>query len=359
MRKLIGSLVLILALTMWVAALGETQETWNSSCSWQLAGEARVWTLPSQAAAGAEAVTTLPANTWVKPVTRDGQWMVIDYFADGSVHSGTVQADLVLPADGSATPAPTSQPLPIAKATAKAPTVTAAPETPQSLPEGLLLVVDEPTAAPQATATPSASFTVSVVYEDEILDAQILTLGSCTTLVSAQGVQYEVSTANITCSETVSAGHQIGVITAPKGGTATLRAGASAKTTSLGKLKDGQLVCVLEEGTDFCHIWTPEASGYVATSVLSFDVYVADPVGKAILQSEKGKTSGKGSVNVRVAPKKNAKKSNELPLGTEVTVLKIQGDWYFIEYNGQRGYVYTSFIQDLRSAVLTCFISCT
>lgn len=345
MKRTMMLLCALLAVLMLTVAAAETQESWNKGCTWRLTGEAQVWNLPSDASSGSAAVMTLPKGTWVRVVTRDGQWMVIDYYAGNGMRSGTVAADLVMPADGSATAAPTATPLPIAKATAKAPTVTPSPTpAPVIQPDGGMLTALT-TATPAPTAAGTSGLVISVVYEDAIIDAEIITLGSCTTLVKGQGLQMAVSTADITCSDSVAANHQIAVISAPKKGSATVKEAASGKSKGLGKLKDGTIVCVLEEGKDYCKVWSPGMTGYVVTSVLNYDVYVSNPVGTAILQSSKGKTTGKTTVNVRVAPKKTAKISAELTVGTEVTVLKIQDDWYLVELAGHRGYVNKQFIK--------------
>lgn len=347
MKKLCGILILCLMMLS-LSAMAETQDSWNDGSDWRLNAETPVWNMVSEARDGGEYVFMLPKGTWVRVLVQDGDWTVIDYFAGGVIRSGAVASDAVYPVNGMATVEPTPVPTPIPLATA-VPSIAQPAETPK--PAGTLPSMLQPAdteaaeALSESTPVPVQKFTVTVPYQGETVTASVLTLGSHTSLVEGEDGEFTVPTNQIVCSDAVPAGHQIAVITARKTGTASLRAEASAKAENLAKLRDGTLVCVLSEGKDFCKIWVNGMTGFVNANVLEYDVYVAEPVGTALLKGSNGKTTGSGTVNVRVTNKKTAAKSDEWPVGTEVLVLKSVKDWYLVELNGQRGYINKAYIK--------------
>ena len=58
----------------------------------------------------------------------------------------------------------------------------------------------------------------------------------------------------------------------------------------------------------------------------------------------KGKTDGEATVIVRTTASTSAAKVAGWKTGTVVTVLKQQGVWYAVEYNGWYGYVHQQYL---------------
>lgn len=153
-------------------------------------------------------------------------------------------------------------------------------------------------------------------------------------LVEADGEELSVPTAALSW-EKGEAEHALAIIYAPRSGTATLWQKSSGKE-ALCKLKAGSVVLVLEKGGKYTKVLGEGKVGYVITSALN----LTDPAeeGSEYLTTRK--------VTLRLEAKAKGRSLTTIPKGTAVTVLSVEKNWAFVEYEGFAGYVEAKYIKE-------------
>lgn len=146
----------------------------------------------------------------------------------------------------------------------------------------------------------------------------------------------------------------IGVL---KSGGVNFRTGASTSARSLGRFDKGDVVQVLGQEGSWLYVCIENVYGYVSgnyvqvqsTAAQATPAPVTQPanavspdVPAAIAQQGMLTTS---NVSFRQGPSTATPSLKKLKKNTAVTVISKQGDWYYIELNGQYGYVYQSYIR--------------
>ena len=141
-------------------------------------------------------------------------------------------------------------------------------------------------------------------------------------------------------------GLPMALIYAPKSGKATLREKASADARALLTLKDGAVVTVLSEGHRYTQVRVGDQVGYVLNGVLEpIDPWQL-PMGEGMLVYPTTGGRGTTTINVRGEATNQSCKIDEWVTGAMVTVWSVtdKGDWYEVELDGVRGYVYADFL---------------
>ena len=144
------------------------------------------------------------------------------------------------------------------------------------------------------------------------------------------------------------------------GGSLNLRESPSASARILGLLPYGAWVTVNARGVDWSAVSYGGVSGYVMSRYLSFGAAVpttlptlaptplptaAPTIAPVYWGSANAyvSTTG-GSLNLREAPKSNAKVLTTIPNGTALTVVTQGSAWCAVTYQGIQGYVMTAFL---------------
>ena len=155
--------------------------------------------------------------------------------------------------------------------------------------------------------------------------------------------EFTVSTDQLIFADGVDEAHRVAVIHAPRSGSAALRDKAASNGKKLESCATGRIVPVLEYGKEFTRIRYEGKEGWVMTDALEFFPGSEKPLGMGTLHL-KGKTDGEATVIVRTTASTSAAKVAGWKTGTVVTVLKQQGVWYAVEYNGWYGYVHQQYL---------------
>ncbi|MGI6200170.1 MAG: SH3 domain-containing protein [Christensenellales bacterium] len=137
-----------------------------------------------------------------------------------------------------------------------------------------------------------------------------------------------------------------------------LRSGPGTSYAVIGKLNRGQTVDVLEQGSAFTKVRTdggmtgwasneylkvtldetpaPTPTPTPATPTPTPATPTPDPVGTGTVTAS--------ALNMRAGAGTGYKVLRTLSRGATVTVLSQQGEWYYIDYNGQKGYVSATYL---------------
>lgn len=93
---------------------------------------------------------------------------------------------------------------------------------------------------------------------------------------------------------------------------------------------------------DWYFVYWKTYSGYVSASYIQLGYY--DPAPAAGLSTWGFVKTKGGKLNLRESANVNSKSLAMIPNGTELLILRAEGDWYYAEYNGKYGYVSAKYI---------------
>lgn len=170
----------------------------------------------------------------------------------------------------------------------------------------------------------------------------------------AQLEQAQTSAATPTPQPAVpaSAAQQSAIVSCPDGGKLNLRVGAGTGYRVLAKIPTGTVINILSRGSKWCNVTYNGEAGYVMTSFLVFssNPIVTPTPGSgsetAIVSCDDG-----GKLNLRQNASSGAKILARIPNGTMLSVQRVSSKWCSTTYNGETGYVMSSFLQFGVSAV--------
>lgn len=130
------------------------------------------------------------------------------------------------------------------------------------------------------------------------------------------------------------------------GGKLNLRAGAGTGYKVLTRIPTGSTVNIIVRGTKWCYVeWNGE-DGYVMTSFLKFGTTATAPTPAPESGSVAAivTTANGGKLNLRKSASSGAKVLCGIPNGTKLYVTKVDKKWCKTSFNGQAGYVMSSFL---------------
>lgn len=151
--------------------------------------------------------------------------------------------------------------------------------------------------------------------------------GSATTPPAAQG-----QTATVYCEN---------------GGSLNVRRGPGTNYAAIFQIPNGSTVTVLERGSKWCQIsYGTTVTGYVMTSFLRFsaDTPTAAPSPDTGTETAYVSCADGGSLNLRERAVSGGKILTRVPNGTQLRVTRVNSKWCYTSYNGQSGYVMSSFL---------------
>ena len=131
------------------------------------------------------------------------------------------------------------------------------------------------------------------------------------------------------------------------GGSLNVRRGPGTGYAAFYQIPNGATVNVLERGSKWCQIsYDSTVTGYVMTSFLRFsqDTPVVTPSPDTSMETAYVSCADGGSLNLRQRPVSGGKILTRVPNGTQLRVTRVDGKWCYTTYNGQSGYVMSSFL---------------
>ena len=153
----------------------------------------------------------------------------------------------------------------------------------------------------------------------------------------------------------------VATVTTKNGGSLNLRSAASASSTRVRLIPNGEVVDILQYGKEWCYARYNGSTGYVMTSFLSLGTGV-DTSGKAAPSTtapsatvpvSSGSTkyaqvnTGSGGLNLRKGPGAGYARITIIPKGAYVIVTSQGTVWSQVNYNGNTGYVMSYYLKAL------------
>lgn len=132
-------------------------------------------------------------------------------------------------------------------------------------------------------------------------------------------------------------------VTSSNGKGVNLRSGPSKAFSSIGFYSVGTEAMMLTRGSTWSYIRVGSRAGYMMTRFLTTQEPQppAPILGAAYVVSANGR-----NVNLRVGPSTGYQVISSYPVGTRLNIITRGRDWYFIQINGQYGYMMKQFIYD-------------
>lgn len=166
--------------------------------------------------------------------------------------------------------------------------------------------------------------------------------GALVTKVTANGETERISTRDLTWTTLGSGTPKLAVVTNKKG--SPLLDGNGKKKADFNKnVTCGFMVPVLAVDKDLCYVAYKDAFGFLKRE----DVDLLDPFREEFrtgLISINGRTAGTSPVNVRKEPSAKARDVGSWKPGTPVAVISKEGEFYFLEGKGLRGWVHEKYL---------------
>ena len=313
-KSLCVLLAFLLLVSLPLSGLAITQEEWDAAHYWQIAKDAKLYSLD-----GDREIGTIAKGTRVNFVTAGEDYATIEYLDEnGEAVKARVLRKFLSNAlsdlsylFGTSGAVPTPKAMPTAKKESAVSTPTAVPQ---------------PEEETSYAETPANSVPVSAPEMEETLVAKA-TMNDDPVSVP----EYEGTSA---------------VINAPQSGKVTLRSGADKKAPPLGEYDAGMLVEVLGAEGDFSLVRCDGQQGYIRTNTLRFCEPAGEDAVPAIIVKD-GIRDGSSKINIRLAADKDSWKVALLPTGTEVLMIAADEKWSEIEFDGFRGFILNQFLEPL------------
>ena len=176
----------------------------------------------------------------------------------------------------------------------------------------------------------------------------VKTLGLVTSLVTLDGEEVAVDTADLRWETKVDADKMLAIINAPRTGKATLHAKSSSKSAVLGKCDTNRVVLVLASGKNYTKISYDNTVGYVLTSALKFypvgGVEEDEEPPKPGWVSFRGKLNSKNTINIRMNGKNGSRILTDFIAGTPLWVFSQDDRWTEIDVGGYHGYILNEYV---------------
>ena len=134
-------------------------------------------------------------------------------------------------------------------------------------------------------------------------------------------------------------------VTSRNGKGVNLRSGPGKGYASIGFYSVGTSATMISYGSSWSYIYIGNRYGYMMSEFLTTTRPTPQPyypvVGGSYVVSANGR-----NVNLRVSPSTGSQVIAAYPVGTRLNIISRGSDWYFVEINGQYGYMMRQFIYD-------------
>lgn len=172
----------------------------------------------------------------------------------------------------------------------------------------------------------------------------VIRLGMVFSTIRSGQKETQVPTQDLTWTTSAPAKQQLALISAPKTGSASMRAKASNKGAVIKKLTTGTAVAVINVGKTYTRIWADGVVGFVLNSALTYRPNAMPDNIKEGVITYNGRTNSKNEINVRAAGKNGSRILGSYRAGTPVTVLSQDKTWTEIEVKGLHCYILTKYV---------------
>lgn len=333
------SALMVLALSVSSAALAQTEADFIRGADGKT-GMAEIFSAEVQDEKVVyTSVGTLAANTYVSYTGNEDEtagYVECSYYADGSLQTAWLKKADIIPAytivyfeDGSYVNLPDS----IAR------DEQALSEYCNTYFPGRPYTSNEDSALLDANALLSVEG-AAALYGDakKPMKAKLVQVGLYTSkILTAKGDEVDVLTAQLSFGDNTDAKKRVAVISAPRGGEASLRKEAG-NSPLIANAKAGRIVAVMEPGATYTKVIYDGMEGYVRTNCLVFFGGDKAPEGTGVVHVD-GAVDGANEVVLRNATSTSKAKVVSVKTGTAVDVYEIASKWYGVETDGWFGYI--------------------
>ncbi len=196
------------------------------------------------------------------------------------------------------------------------------------------------------TGNAGASQPESTVWEVVLIKDQgtekvsLVTLGTVNSEIETGNEKSTVPTAQLRFENRTDTDPIVASVLTKKTGFVTVRNEANENAASLGRIPDGMIVGVIEQGETFTKVSYKGITGYVVTRGLAFHDPTQTPIGVGQLYQK-----GKKETSIFLQPKQDAKWLAKWPQGESVTVVAEEGRYYAVEKDGFYGWLKKDYVQ--------------
>lgn len=168
----------------------------------------------------------------------------------------------------------------------------------------------------------------------------LVTLGTVNSEIETGNEKSTVPTAQLCFENRTDTDPIVASVLTKKTGFVTARNEANENAASLGRIPDGMIVGVIEQGETFTKVSYKGITGYVVTRGLAFHDPTQTPIGVGQLYQK-----GKKETSIFLQPKQDAKWLAKWPQGESVTVVAEEGRYYAVEKDGFYGWLKKDYVQ--------------
>lgn len=168
----------------------------------------------------------------------------------------------------------------------------------------------------------------------------LVTLGTVNSEIETGNEKSTVPTAQLRFENRTDTDPIVASVLTKKTGFVTVRNEANENAASLGRIPDGMIVGVIEQGETFTKVSYKGITGYVVTRGLAFHNPTQTPIGVGQLYQK-----GKKETSIFLQPKQDAKWLAKWSQGEPVTVVAEEGRYYAVEKDGFYGWLKKDYLQ--------------
>ena len=169
---------------------------------------------------------------------------------------------------------------------------------------------------------------------------RLVTLGTVNSEIETGNEKSIVPTAQLRFGNQTEPDPIVASVLTKKTGFVTVRSEADENAMSLGRIPDGMIVGVIEQGETFTKVSYKGLTGYVVTRGLAFHDPTQTPIGVGQLYQK-----GKKETSIFLQPEQDAKWLAKWPQGETVNVVAEEGRYYAVEKDGFYGWLKKEYVQ--------------
>ncbi len=172
--------------------------------------------------------------------------------------------------------------------------------------------------------------------------ADLVQFGAVKSTVDLNGEEQTVETAALEWKTDVPENHRVAIVSRKKG--VIFRDGDGEKVEGFKNISVGTVLPVLAEDSERVRVMYRGRTGYLTREYVELGPVLSGQGLKEGILSLKGKTKGTVTVKIRAEASSKATVAAEWKIGTAVTVLGKDNEFYHIEARGQQGWVHQDYL---------------
>lgn len=179
--------------------------------------------------------------------------------------------------------------------------------------------------------------------EKDPVPVTVIYMGLARSKIQMRGKELLVHTSDLIWDSDAPESQALAVINANRVGYANLRAKTSQKSFIMDHCLTNRVVRVISVGKTWSKVDYNGMRGYVLTGALTFYPNAMRTYDSGVI-SRKGKTAGKGTINVRANPKNGSRILGDYTLGTPLTILDWGEKWCEVDVEGWHCFILTEYV---------------